>query len=114
VLKKRKSDIVNLPSKEAYVSGRRARHSDCQTTNPAASGAYVTLKSKGTFGACKTRSGQFCSLQQAVKILAVPPVQSCRLNLCRQRTDGLKVVAQCLFVKASIDKHPDYADLLKA
>jgi uncharacterized protein len=25
----------------------------------------------------------------------------------------LKVIAQCPFVKAYIDKHPDYADLLK-
>lgn len=30
------------------------------------------------------------------------------------RADGLKVVAQCPFVKGWIDKHPDYADLLKA
>ena len=30
------------------------------------------------------------------------------------RADGLKVVAQCPFVKGCIDKHPDYADLLKA
>ena len=30
------------------------------------------------------------------------------------RTDGLKVVAQCPFVKGWVDKHPDYADLLKA
>jgi predicted GNAT family acetyltransferase len=30
------------------------------------------------------------------------------------RADGLKVVGQCPFVKAWIDKHPDYADLLKA
>ena len=30
------------------------------------------------------------------------------------RTDGLKVIAQCPFVKAWIDKHPDYAELLKA
>ena len=30
------------------------------------------------------------------------------------RAAGLKVVAQCPFVKAWIDKHPDYADLLKA
>jgi uncharacterized protein len=29
------------------------------------------------------------------------------------RTDGLGVIAQCPFVKAWIDKHPDYADLLK-
>jgi len=30
------------------------------------------------------------------------------------RANGLKVIAQCPFVKAWIDKHPDYADLLKA
>jgi len=30
------------------------------------------------------------------------------------RADGLKVIAQCPFVKGWIDKHPDYADLLKA
>jgi hypothetical protein len=30
------------------------------------------------------------------------------------RADGLKVIAQCPFVKAYIDKHPEYADLLKA
>jgi uncharacterized protein len=30
------------------------------------------------------------------------------------RADGLKVIAQCPFVKAWVDKHPDYADLLKA
>jgi hypothetical protein len=29
------------------------------------------------------------------------------------RTDGLKVIAQCPFVKAFIDKNPDYQDLLK-
>ena len=29
------------------------------------------------------------------------------------RADGLKVIAQCPFIKAWIDKHPDYADLLK-
>ena len=29
------------------------------------------------------------------------------------RAEGLKVVAQCPFVTAYIDKHPDYADLLK-
>ena len=29
------------------------------------------------------------------------------------RADGLKVVAQCVFVKGWIEKHPDYADLLK-
>jgi predicted GNAT family acetyltransferase len=29
------------------------------------------------------------------------------------RQDGLKVVAQCPFVKAFIEKHPDYQDLLK-
>lgn len=28
------------------------------------------------------------------------------------RTDGLKVVAQCPFVKAYIEKHAEYADLL--
>jgi len=30
------------------------------------------------------------------------------------RAEGLKVIAQCPFVKAFIDKHPEYADLLKA
>jgi uncharacterized protein len=30
------------------------------------------------------------------------------------RARGLKVIAQCPFVKAYIDKHPDYADLLQA
>ena len=29
------------------------------------------------------------------------------------RADGLKVIAQCPFVKAYIDKHSEYADLLK-
>jgi predicted GNAT family acetyltransferase len=29
------------------------------------------------------------------------------------RSDGLKVIAQCPFVKAYIDKHPEDADLLK-
>jgi predicted GNAT family acetyltransferase len=29
------------------------------------------------------------------------------------RADGLKVIAQCPFVKGWIDKHPDYAGLLK-
>jgi uncharacterized protein len=29
------------------------------------------------------------------------------------RAEGLKVIAQCPFVKAWIDKHPDYAGLLK-
>jgi uncharacterized protein len=29
------------------------------------------------------------------------------------RSAGLKVIAQCPFVKAYIDKHPDYVDLLK-
>ena len=28
------------------------------------------------------------------------------------RADGLKVIAQCPFVKGYIDKHADYADLL--
>jgi uncharacterized protein len=30
------------------------------------------------------------------------------------RAEGLKVVAQCPFVKGWIGKHPDYADLLNA
>jgi predicted GNAT family acetyltransferase len=30
------------------------------------------------------------------------------------RADGLKVIAQCPFVKAFIEKHPDYANLLSA
>jgi uncharacterized protein len=30
------------------------------------------------------------------------------------RADGLKVIAQCPFVKGYIDKHSDYADLLEA
>jgi uncharacterized protein len=29
------------------------------------------------------------------------------------RAAGLKVIAQCPFVKGWIDKHPDYADLMK-
>ena len=29
------------------------------------------------------------------------------------RADGLKVIAQCPFVKAYIEKHAEYADLLK-
>lgn len=29
------------------------------------------------------------------------------------RADGLKVIAQCPFVKGWIGKHPDYADLLQ-
>jgi hypothetical protein len=29
------------------------------------------------------------------------------------RADGLKVIAKCPFVKAYIEKHPDYADLLR-
>jgi uncharacterized protein len=29
------------------------------------------------------------------------------------RSDGLKVIAQCPFVKSFIDKHADYQDLLK-
>ena len=33
--------------------------------------------------------------------------------LDRVRAEGLKVVAQCLFVKAYIDKHGECADLLK-
>jgi uncharacterized protein len=30
------------------------------------------------------------------------------------RSEGLKVVAECPFVKGYIDKHPEYSDLLKA
>jgi predicted GNAT family acetyltransferase len=30
------------------------------------------------------------------------------------RAGGLKVIAQCPFVKAYVDKHPEYADLIKA
>jgi uncharacterized protein len=30
------------------------------------------------------------------------------------RADGLKVIAECPFVKAYIEKHADYVDLLKA
>jgi hypothetical protein len=30
------------------------------------------------------------------------------------RADGLKVSAECPFVKAYIEKHPEYADLLKS
>jgi predicted GNAT family acetyltransferase len=30
------------------------------------------------------------------------------------RADGLKVIAQCPFVKGWIDKHAEYADLLKS
>ena len=29
------------------------------------------------------------------------------------RAEGLKVIAQCPFVKAYIEKHPEYADVLK-
>jgi predicted GNAT family acetyltransferase len=29
------------------------------------------------------------------------------------RADGLKVIPECPFVKAYIEKHPEYADLLK-
>ena len=29
------------------------------------------------------------------------------------RAEGLKIIPQCPFVKAYIDKHPEYADLLK-
>jgi predicted GNAT family acetyltransferase len=29
------------------------------------------------------------------------------------RADGLKVIARCPFVKAYIEKHPEYADVLK-
>src|SRR5258705_10756986 len=57
--------MVNLPCKEAYVSGWRACHCDCQATNPAALGAYVWLKRGEGIGACKTRPAEFCSMQQA-------------------------------------------------
>jgi predicted GNAT family acetyltransferase len=30
------------------------------------------------------------------------------------RADGLKVIAECPFVKAYLEKHPEYADLLKS
>jgi uncharacterized protein len=30
------------------------------------------------------------------------------------RSEGLKVVAECPFVRGYIDKHPEYSDLLKA
>jgi predicted GNAT family acetyltransferase len=33
--------------------------------------------------------------------------------LAQVRADGLKVIAQCRFVKGYIDKHAEYADLLK-
>jgi uncharacterized protein len=33
--------------------------------------------------------------------------------LDQARAEGLKVIAQCPFVKAWIDKHPDYAGLLQ-
>ena len=33
--------------------------------------------------------------------------------LDKVRTDSLKVIAQCPFVKAYIEKHPAYQDLLK-
>lgn len=35
-----------------------------------------------------------------------------RFALDRARDQGLKVVPQCPFVKAYIDKHPEYLDLL--
>jgi hypothetical protein len=35
-------------------------------------------------------------------------------GLDQVRAAGLKVIAQCPFVKGFIDKHPEYADLLKA
>jgi uncharacterized protein len=34
--------------------------------------------------------------------------------LVQVRADGLNVIPQCPFVKAYIDKHPEYADLLKS
>ena len=33
--------------------------------------------------------------------------------LAQVRANGLTVIAQCPFVKGYIDKHPEYADLLK-
>jgi predicted GNAT family acetyltransferase len=33
--------------------------------------------------------------------------------LVQVRAEGLKVISECPFVKAYIDKHPEYADLLK-
>jgi len=33
--------------------------------------------------------------------------------LDQARSDGLKVIAQCPFVRGYIDKHPDAADLVK-
>lgn len=39
--------------------------------------------------------------------------QLVRGALDQVRADGLKVIAQCPFVKAFIEKHPDYADLQK-
>jgi predicted GNAT family acetyltransferase len=30
------------------------------------------------------------------------------------RAEGLKVIAECPFVKGWVEKHPDYADLMKA
>jgi uncharacterized protein len=36
-----------------------------------------------------------------------------RSALDQVRADGLKVIAQCPFVKAFIEKHADYQDLLK-
>src|ERR1700741_3773099 len=41
VPKSRKSDIVDLLLKKAYVCGRRAPHSDAQATGPAASGRML-------------------------------------------------------------------------
>src|SRR5262245_9133232 len=64
VPKSRKSDIVDLPAKEAYVSGRRALHSDVQATGPAASG--VRLPRRGNqFGACKSSGEQSCTAAEA-------------------------------------------------
>src|SRR5262245_56622452 len=47
VPKRRKSDIVDLLLKKAYVSSRRASHSDGHATRPAASGS-MTLHDVGT------------------------------------------------------------------
>jgi len=36
-----------------------------------------------------------------------------RIGRYEVRAEGLKVIAQCPFVKAYLEKHPEYADLLK-
>ena len=37
-----------------------------------------------------------------------------RASLDQARADGLRVVPRCPFIRAWIDKHPDYADLVDA